>query len=245
MTGVLDSHWHALDLMGRRNGGITMRPGRPLATVLLLASLAVAGCTARGAPTTGAATAADPTPTTTGPPAGAAAGTASPVSTSGSACAQPRAWGTGSRESAHSSTAPLYLVRVGQHDCYDRVVFDVNGPAAVGYSVRYTDVVREDGSGEPRPVAGAAALEVVIRAPALGADDQGHQPGKLLAGAGQDLYTAGRLAGWHSLREVRYAGSFEGQTTIALGVRARVPFRVLTLASTRDQVTRVVVDLAH
>jgi hypothetical protein len=61
-----------------------------------------------------------------------------------------------------SSTAPVYLVRAGRQECSDRVVFHLNGPDPVGYSVRY-------------------------------------------------------------------AGSFEGQTTIAVGVRTRVPFRVFTM----------------
>jgi hypothetical protein len=226
-----------------------MRPSRALSTTLLLASLAVAGCASRGAPAT-TARAAEPTATTTTtagspvttttatPPATAAAAPAA-------ACAFTRAWRTGPRRSAPSSAAPLYLVRAGRHACYDRVVLDVNAAAAVGYAVGYATVVREDGSGTPVPVAGGAALEVVIHAPAKGHDDQGHQPGVFLARPGQDFYSPAQLAGWRTLREVRYAGSFEGQTTIAVGVRARVPFRVLTVLDARDQVMRVILDVAH
>jgi hypothetical protein len=141
------------------------------------------------------------------------------------------------------SGAPLYLVRVGQHPCYDRVVFDVNGPEAVGYVVRYVPVVRADGSGEPVPVAGKAALEVVVRAPVLGTDSQGHQPGAKVPGIGEDFVSPGRLATWRSLRQVAFAGSFEGQTTIAVGVRTRLPFRVFV---TGDRGYRhIVVDIAH
>src|SRR3712207_9505149 len=39
------------------------------------------------------------------------------------------------------------------------------------YSVRYVPVVRQDGSGEPVPVRGAADLEIVVHAPAY--DEQG------------------------------------------------------------------------
>jgi hypothetical protein len=38
---------------------------------------------------------------------------------------------------------------------------------------------------------------------------------------------------------VAWAGSFEGQSTIGLGVRARLPFRVLQLPG------RLVIDVAH
>ncbi|MEQ0558007.1 hypothetical protein ABJI51_02905 [Amycolatopsis sp. NEAU-NG30] len=50
----------------------------------------------------------------------------------------------------------------------------------------------------------------------LGTDDAGHPPG-------------------------RFAGSFEGLSTFAAGVRTKLPFRVFT----GDQVRRVVVDIAH
>jgi hypothetical protein len=220
-----------------------MRPGRSLVTAILVAGVAVAGCTARGATTT-SATPAAPSPASTAaaapkaPAANAAGGGAQ-------ACAETRSWGTGTRQRAPSTGAPLYLVRAGRHDCYDRVVFDINAPDAVGYHVQYVPVVRSDGAGTPYPVAGGAALEVIVHAPALGADDQGHQPGKVLASPGQSFYSPAQLAGWRTLRQVRYAGTFEGQTTIAVGVRTRVPFRVFTILNDRDQVMRVVLDVAH
>jgi hypothetical protein len=98
-------------------------------------------------------------------------------SSEGTGCAT-QAWGTDAKDGGPAlSPAPLYLVRVGQHPCYDRLVFDVNGPEAVGYTARYVPVVQADGSGKPVPVAGGAALEVVVAAPMLGTDSQGHQPG--------------------------------------------------------------------
>jgi len=172
--------------------------------------------------------------------------TGGPSETSGLAeCLETRGWDTAAKEAAPYSTDALYLVRAGQHECFDRVVFDVNGSAAVGYSVRYVPVVSEDGSGHPMPVPGSAALEVVVHAPEQGYDDSGHQPGVVLARSGDYFYTESQLAGWRSLRQVRYAGSFEGQTTIAVGVRTRVPFRVFTLLNARDQIMRVVLDVAH
>jgi hypothetical protein len=222
-----------------------MRPGRALVTALFITCLGVAGCSSRGAPATSAAPAEpSPTTTTTAAPSTTSAPPATTPVTTARPCAEQRSWSTGPQQRSPYSEAALYLVRVGQHDCYDRVVFDVNGPAAVGYSVRYVDVVREDGSGTQRPVAGAAALEVVVHAPALGLDNHGYV-GKSLAKPGEDLYTAAQLAGWRSLKQVRYAGSFEGQTTIAVGVRARLPFRVFTLPDTRSQIVRVVLDVAR
>jgi hypothetical protein len=224
-----------------------MRPSRPLATALLVAGLAVAGCSSHTAPTTAAAPAPPATTTaaqtTTATPG--AAPTTTQAGTSAAACVPMPwpGWGTRPQQHAGSSSAPVYLVRAGRHECSDRVVFHLNGPDPVGYSVRYVDVVSEDGSGRPVPVAGGAALQVVIHASALGQDTHGYV-GKVLAEPRADLYTPAQLAGWSSLREVRYAGSFEGQTTIAVGVRARVPFHVFTVLDSSGDYRSVVLDVA-
>jgi hypothetical protein len=147
------------------------------------------------------------------------------------------------------SQAALYLTRVGQHACYDRVVFDINGPQhnygreAVGFVARYVPVVTADGSGEPVPVAGHAVLEVTIRAPIDGTDNQGHQPWRQAPRVGQSLVAPARIAGWSSLTAVTFAGSFEGQTTVAVGVRETRPFRVWV--SSEQGYQHMVLDIAH
>jgi hypothetical protein len=141
------------------------------------------------------------------------------------------------------SPSALYGTRVGRHACYDRVVFDINGSEPVAFAARYVPVVRADGSGRRVPVAGGAALEVIVRAPILGADSQGHQPWRTAPAVGERLVAPSRLAGWSSLRAVTFAGSFEGQTTMAVGVRERLPFRIL-VTSERD-LKHVVLDIAH
>lgn len=174
-----------------------------------------------------------PSTTTTPPP------TTPPVKP---ACPETAGWRTDDRGSATMSRDALYLVRAGQHPCFDRVVFDVNGPADAGYGVHYVPVVTTDPKGDPLPVPGGAALEIVVRAPALGSDSAGHQPGRVLAAVGDTLVNT---PGWPSLRAVRFAGSFEGLSTFAAGVRAKLPFRVFTQLGPQDQVRRVVVDIAH
>jgi hypothetical protein len=219
--------------------------------VLLLACAAALICGCAGSNDRGAATGTSETPgASAGPATGAAPsavttadGVSAERSGSGAACAtQP--WGTEPEVgSPVMSAAPLYLVRVGQHPCYDRVVFDVNGPDGVGYAVRYVPLVRADGSGKPVPVAGGAALEVVVRAPFLGTDNQGHQPSRRVPGVGENLVAPSRVAAWSSLRQVAFAGSFEGQTTTAVGVRDRLPFRVFVTAD--GGYRHVVVDISH
>jgi hypothetical protein len=160
-------------------------------------------------------------------------------------CGITRGWNTEEETAAPYTSDALYLVRVGQHDCYDRVVLDINGPAEVGYVVRYMPVVTADGSGEPVPVAGGAALMVVTHAPPLGLDSGGHQPGTMFAATGDHLHTADQLKDWRSLRAVRYAGFFEGQSTMAIGVRTELPFRVFTRLDPTSQLQHIVIDIAH
>jgi hypothetical protein len=141
------------------------------------------------------------------------------------------------------SPSALYLTRIGRHACYDRVVFDINGPQAVSVVARYVPVVRADGSGRRVPVPGRAALEVIVRAPMLGTDSQGHQPWRKVPRIGQNIIAPSRISGWSSLRAVKFAGSFEGQTTMAVGVRERFLFRVWVRSERHYQ--HVVLDVSH
>jgi hypothetical protein len=52
------------------------------------------------------------------------------------------------------------------------------------------------------------------------------------------------VTGWQTFRQIAWAGSFEGQSTIGLGVRAKLPFRVLVLQGPGAG-SRFVIDVAH
>src|SRR5512133_1238277 len=76
-----------------------------------------------------------------------------------STCTAAQGWSTSAKNgSAAMSQAALYLTRVGQHACYDRVTFDINAPQhndrrpePVGFVARYVPVARADGNGESVP----------------------------------------------------------------------------------------------
>jgi hypothetical protein len=222
-----------------------MRPIRTLATVLLLASLALTGCRTSQAdePTTPAA---QPPASTAAPatttPAGTSSTTAPPSTAPTSrdpVCAGAQSWGTDPKQVVASPvTAEIYQVRAATHRGCDRVVFDLNGLGRVGYLVRYVPAVRADPSDRPIPVAGAAALQVTIQAPDF--RESGHQAWRTPWQLGQRL-TAGQFV----LREVRFAGTFEHVTTFAVGVSSRRPFRVLVLPDNANHITRLVLDIAH
>jgi hypothetical protein len=223
----------------------TMRPIRTLATVLLLASLALTGCRTSQAdePTTPAA---QPPASTTAPttttPAGTSPTTAPPSTaptTRDPVCAGGQSWGIDPKQVvAAPVTAEIYQIRAATHQGCDRVVFDLNGLGRVGYLVRYVPAVHADPSDRPIPVAGGAALQVTIQAPDF--RESGHQAWRTPWQLGQRL-----AAGQSVLREVRFAGTFEHVTTFAVGVTNRRPFRVLVLPDTANHITRLVVDIAH
>jgi len=143
------------------------------------------------------------------------------VAPTASAVTCPTGWGSLPKVNSVSSQAHITSVRAGQNVCYDRLVFDVNG-VSPGWSVRYVNTVFAEGTGAPLPVTGGAKLELVIRS----LSDTTRMPS---------------VNGFTTFRSVVYGGSFEGQTTVGLGVRARLPFRVFTLPNP----SRVVIDVAH
>jgi hypothetical protein len=129
------------------------------------------------------------------------------------------------------ATALLERVAVGRHEGYDRVVFQFRGDGLPGYRVEYVDPpLKEDGSGEPVDVAGSAFV-VVRMEPASGFD--------LNSGDGQLVYKGPkRLPGASVVKEVVRTGDFEAVLTWAVGLDAKVPFRVTTATSP----SRLIVD---
>jgi hypothetical protein len=145
-------------------------------------------------------------------------------------------WGSLDKVDADMSAAHLANVRAGRHGCFDRLVLDFHGDID-GYRVTYVSAVQQDGSGQVVPLRGGADLQIVATAPAY--DSWGnptYQPVNE-----RELVS---VSGWDTFRQVAFAGSFEGQTTIGLGVRARLPFRVFTLEGPGTG-SRLVIDVAH
>lgn len=147
----------------------------------------------------------------------------------------PTGWGSGDKGAVSVGAVPLSAVRAGRHACFDRLVFDVPGGGTVGYLVGYVDQLHQVGSGRHIPVGGGAVLEVRVAAPSYapetGAPVYPGQVARPLPGVD--------VSGYDTFRDTRFGGSFEGETQIGLGVRARLPFRVIQLPD------RLVVDVAR
>jgi hypothetical protein len=140
-------------------------------------------------------------------------------------------WGTGMRDKAQLVQNRLRDVRVGRHACFDRLVFDLGVGRAPGYHISYVSAFRAQGSGKLVPATGHAKLLVNVRAPAAASFSASNRH---LIG----------VAGFAEFRQVASLGSFEGITSIGLGLRATAPFRVLEYQTASHHV-ELVVDVAN
>jgi hypothetical protein len=122
-------------------------------------------------------------------------------------------------------------IRLGRHDGFDRVVFDVGGTGTPGWDVRYVDSASSQGSGEPVDVAGGAVLQVSLTGVGYPYETgvEEFSPSRPLTGADTEVVT-----------EVVFDATFEGTTVAFVGTTKKSPFRVYQLQNP----TRVVVEVA-
>ncbi len=129
---------------------------------------------------------------------------------------------------AQPATPTLVDVRAGQHDSYDRLVFEFTGGLPAQRDVGFVDEIIGDGSGLPVPVVGDAFLRVRFT-PAAGHDE-----------AGNTTYgPTRRTYALPNIIQVVNAGDFEGVLTFGVGLASGTAFRVFTL----DAPSRVVIDI--
>jgi hypothetical protein len=152
-------------------------------------------------------------------------------------------WGSLPETNGNYSTRPITNVRAARQPCYDRMVVDLGAapsgvPAGrIGYDVRYA-AVYEEGTGTRIPLVGAADLRIIVHAPTYNV-----VTGQSTYNPPDDLHLV-NVSGFTTFRQIATGGSFEGQTTFGLGVRARLPFRVFVLSGPGTG-ARLVIDVAH
>ena len=149
-------------------------------------------------------------------------------------------WGSLAKSGTQDATLDtLRNVRAGRHTCFDRLVFDLaRAPEFSAYTVKYGPA-SQPGSGNAVPLRGTD-MQIVLQSPAY--DTNGtptYQPA--------NPTEAVDVSGFRTFRQVAWAGSHEGSSTIGLGVRARLPFRVTVRDGAPGHPTgaRVIVDVAH
>jgi hypothetical protein len=168
------------------------------------------------------------TPLTLLAPAAGAAAAVRPASAR--ACATN--FGTGAKHATRMVQSKVLTVRAGRHACFDRLVIDIGRGREPGFQVRYVRHIVADPSGMVLHVRGDARLLITIQAPA----GPGYRP---------NARNLADVSGFRTFRQVRGAGSFEGITSIGLGVRARLPFRVFRVSNGAQPGSRLVIDVAH
>ncbi|MEA2687220.1 MAG: hypothetical protein QOE93_2415 [Actinomycetota bacterium] len=151
-------------------------------------------------------------------------------------------WGSPAKDGSTPNpnpASPLVATRTGRHACFDRLVFELGGGLPAGFHVQYSAEVGTEGEGRPLSsvTAGGALLKVVLLEPSYDLD------GNATYGHRVEDHVAD-VRGYSTLRDVVFGGSFEGYSTFAVGVRARLPFRVFVLTGPGSH-SRIVVDIAH
>ncbi|WP_329014351.1 AMIN-like domain-containing (lipo)protein [Streptomyces sp. NBC_00690] len=189
-----------------------MRQLGTVGTVLVLAGAALMGTTGTAGAVTGQA---DKAPSAT-------------------VCSTP--WGSGTESATSSVVETLKNIRTGQHTCYDRMVFDITGATGkVGYHVSYVNAFHQDGTGNQIPVKGGAILQIYVNAPSYDPETGS----VVYPGRGGQPLPGVNITGYRTFKDTKFGASFEGQTQVGLGVRAKLPFRVLQSGD------KLIVDVAH
>jgi len=146
-------------------------------------------------------------------------------------------WGSLPKSASPVTSPTIHNVRAGRHTCFDRMVVDLRGKGA-SYTLRYVSQVRNQGEGAVVPLRGGARLEFVITAPTndINTGASTYNPANR-----RELVS---VTGFSTFRQIAFGGSFEGYTTIGLGVRARLPMRAF-IVNGPGTGSRVVIDVAH
>jgi hypothetical protein len=125
------------------------------------------------------------------------------------------------REVRSGDTAHLVDVRLADNDGFDRVVLEF-ADRVPGYTVGYQSLpAHADGSGAEIPLPGANAMVKVSLNPATG----GGWSGDTRTYFGPSTVAADTTV----VTEVKSAGDFEAVLTWVVGLRDKVPFRILVL----------------
>lgn len=188
--------------------------------LIVLAALAVAGgCSS-------------PTTTTSTPPRTAAsaptAATSTPPATAETNSAA--GWAKTPISVTHEPPAPplpvVSGIRYASHkDGFDRIVLDIPG-ALPGYSAKYVNEVRSDGSGELVSIPGEAFLLIVLHPAQAHRDD------------GTSTVTGIHRIGLPGIEAYAIVGDYEGYVSIALGMNGVRNYHVAELTD------RIYIDVA-
>ena len=129
--------------------------------------------------------------------------------------------------------APAQLMvvnaRIGSHEGFERVVFDLAGSGTPGWFIDYTEEPYQQGSGSPINYEGSVALNVNIDGTAY--------PFEL----GMEDPQLGRIPGGENVTEVISMGTLEGRSQFIIGLEKESAYSVQVLEDPK----RLVVDIVQ
>jgi hypothetical protein len=141
-------------------------------------------------------------------------------------------WTATAKHAGKMVSSPVSRVTAGEHPCFDRLVIGLGKGNKPGYRVQYVKKITQDASGKTIHVRGRGKLQISVLAPATNSFPA-------------NSHHLADVTDFRAFRQVVGAGSFEGITSIGLGVRAkRLPFRVFRLSGPGHG-WRLVIDVAH
>ena len=123
----------------------------------------------------------------------------------------------------------LQDIRVGQHEGYDRVVFEYAGTGTPSYLAGYVDTPRQQASGNPMQVPGTAHLELIVQGTA----------GDMMRTDAPITQIGSKGVSTRSVQDVYLASIFEADSQFFIGLDRKRGFHVFTL----ENPTRIVVDI--
>lgn len=188
----------------------------------------------------GCSTSSSPSTSPGSSPGESGTSSATPVRTGKQADEDDTAMGSGAslaeKRRARGNDAGLLVtdIRIGRHDGFDRVVYELAGTGEPGWTTLYVEEARQEGSGFPKRVEGDSILEIRVLGTLLPFDAEAPETGEF------DRDVRGVDGG--GVTEVIWSNNFEGETQTFIGLRGkRRPFSVFTLTNP----TRVVIDIAR
>ncbi|RNE49361.1 AMIN-like domain-containing (lipo)protein [Corynebacterium alimapuense] len=210
---------------------------------LAAGSLVLSACTSVDDGRDGTASAANSAPSSVAPltvtstaapaplPSASATDTLSETTTSATSASDASALGEASlagkqNSSEGASDWMVTGVRVGSHEGFDRVVFDLSGTGTPGWNTYYTDNPIQQASGFPVEVDGEIALKVAIfYTPYPNEESADEMADETTAGAGV-------------INEVVYSSLFEARSEYVIGMDRVLPYSVTFL----EDPARLVID---
>lgn len=172
-------------------------------------------------------------------------------------------WNNGLKNATNPTEGFVGDIDAGRHRCYERIVVRRSGDSWPGYDIRYVPVASTDGEGCPAKLGrGNKVLRVMVDSPAYNHYGQPTTPNrfkkikpgepcykKILplrtwTNAAHTSWQTISFASYKSIKTSAWLGSFEGQTSFALGIKptpacGKPVFRVFTANGNRD----VVIDV--